>query len=77
MLAGHIDTVPVAGNLPARSEDGVLHGCGSCDMKGGVAVQLSLAARLTAIAGPISADRPFGADIQRLLEAPWTAATGR
>jgi histidine ammonia-lyase len=36
-----------------------------------------LAARLTAIAGPISADRPFGADIQRLLEAPWTAATGR
>jgi succinyl-diaminopimelate desuccinylase len=48
VLAGHIDTVPVAGNLPARSEDGVLHGCGSCDMKGGVAVQLSLAARLTA-----------------------------
>jgi succinyl-diaminopimelate desuccinylase len=47
VLAGHIDTVPVAGNLPSRSENGVLHGCGSCDMKAGVAVQLRLAARLT------------------------------
>lgn len=42
-LAGHIDTVPVAGNLPSRAEDGLLYGCGSCDMKGGVAVQLRLA----------------------------------
>ena len=47
VLAGHIDTVPVAGNLPARIEDGMLYGCGSCDMKAGVAVQLRLAARLT------------------------------
>jgi succinyl-diaminopimelate desuccinylase len=48
ILAGHIDTVPLAGNLPSRTEDGLLYGCGSCDMKSGVAVQLRLAAALTA-----------------------------
>jgi succinyl-diaminopimelate desuccinylase len=47
ILAGHIDTVPVAGNLPSRFEDGRLYGCGSTDMKSGVAVQLRLAAALT------------------------------
>ncbi|QYJ02448.1 succinyl-diaminopimelate desuccinylase [Nocardioides panacisoli] len=44
ILAGHLDTVPVNGNLPSRLEDGVLHGLGSCDMKGGDAVILKLAA---------------------------------
>jgi succinyl-diaminopimelate desuccinylase len=44
VLAGHIDTVPVAGNLPSRTRAGILYGCGSCDMKAGVAVQLRLAA---------------------------------
>jgi succinyl-diaminopimelate desuccinylase len=44
ILAGHIDTVPVAGNLPSRLAQGVLYGCGSTDMKGGVAVALRLAA---------------------------------
>ena len=48
ILAGHIDTVPIAGNLPCRRENGLLYGCGSCDMKSGVAVALRLAARLTA-----------------------------
>jgi succinyl-diaminopimelate desuccinylase len=47
-LAGHIDTVPVAGNLPSRLDGGSLWGLGSCDMKSGVAVQLSLAAGLAA-----------------------------
>jgi len=47
VLAGHIDTVPVAGNLPSREDSGMLFGCGSCDMKSGVAVQLRLAAQLT------------------------------
>ncbi|WP_182875889.1 succinyl-diaminopimelate desuccinylase [Microbispora sp. H10670] len=42
VIAGHIDTVPVAGNLPSRTEDGVLYGCGTSDMKSGVAVQLKL-----------------------------------
>jgi succinyl-diaminopimelate desuccinylase len=48
VLAGHIDTVPVAGNLPSRVQDGVLFGCGTSDMKSGVAVQLKLAAEVTA-----------------------------
>jgi succinyl-diaminopimelate desuccinylase len=48
VLAGHIDTVPVAGNLPSHLDGDLLYGCGSCDMKSGVAVQLRLAAQLTA-----------------------------
>jgi succinyl-diaminopimelate desuccinylase len=50
VLAGHLDTVPVYGNLPSRFADGLLYGCGSCDMKSGVAVQLRLAAQLTSAA---------------------------
>lgn len=46
VLAGHLDTVPVKDNLPSRVEDGLLYGRGSCDMKGGVAVQLRLAAHV-------------------------------
>ena len=46
VLAGHIDTVPVAGNVPSHIERAVLYGCGSCDMKSGVAVQLRLAAQV-------------------------------
>lgn len=45
VLAGHIDTVPIAGNVPSRlDENGVLWGCGTSDMKSGVAVQLRIAA---------------------------------
>lgn len=45
VLAGHLDTVPVADNLPSRWDaDGVLWGCGTSDMKSGVAVQLRIAA---------------------------------
>ena len=48
ILAGHVDTVPVAGNLPSRAEGSRLYGCGTTDMKSGVAVQLRLAATLIA-----------------------------
>ncbi|GAB3139277.1 succinyl-diaminopimelate desuccinylase [Marisediminicola antarctica] len=52
VIAGHIDTVPLNNNLPTRYEsiDGrdYLWGRGTVDMKGGVAVQLKLAAELTA-----------------------------
>jgi succinyl-diaminopimelate desuccinylase len=49
VLAGHLDTVPVAGNLPAKLDgDGVLWGCGTSDMKAGVAVQLRIAATVPA-----------------------------
>jgi succinyl-diaminopimelate desuccinylase len=47
VLAGHIDTVPIAGNVPSSTDGSLLYGCGSCDMKSGVAVQLRLAASLT------------------------------
>ncbi len=52
VIGGHLDTVPAADNLPSRrvSVDGEdrLYGLGSCDMKGGVAVSLRLAAELSA-----------------------------
>jgi succinyl-diaminopimelate desuccinylase len=50
VLAGHLDTVPVARNLPAwitgSGDDQTLHGRGTVDMKGGVAIALKLAAEL-------------------------------
>jgi succinyl-diaminopimelate desuccinylase len=50
VIAGHIDTVPVNGNLPTRheTEDGVdyLWGRGTVDMKAGVAVALKLAVEI-------------------------------
>ena len=48
IIAGHIDTVPVAGNLPTKlmsfEREQVIWGRGSVDMKAGVAVMLKLAA---------------------------------
>jgi succinyl-diaminopimelate desuccinylase len=58
VIAGHLDTVPVAGNLPSHWEtvDGEerLYGRGACDMKAGVAVMLHLATRLTAPNRPVT-----------------------
>jgi succinyl-diaminopimelate desuccinylase len=52
VVAGHIDTVPVADNLPTRlvgaGDDAVLWGRGTVDMLGGVAVALALATELGA-----------------------------
>ncbi len=47
LLAGHLDTVPIADNLPSYVDGDLLYGCGTSDMKSGVAVQLRLAATLT------------------------------
>ena len=51
VIAGHIDTVPVAENLPTKllpmEREQVLWGRGTVDMKAGVAVQLKLAATLS------------------------------
>jgi len=44
VIAGHLDTVPVNGNLPHRMDPNRIYGLGACDMKGGVAVALQLAA---------------------------------
>ncbi|MDR0504344.1 MAG: succinyl-diaminopimelate desuccinylase, partial [Bifidobacteriaceae bacterium] len=47
IIAGHLDTVPVANNLPGRLDSDELIGRGSVDMKAGVAVMAQLAAQLT------------------------------
>jgi succinyl-diaminopimelate desuccinylase len=51
LICGHVDTVPAAHNLPHVREmvDGQdrIVGLGACDMKGGVAVMLALAARVS------------------------------
>jgi succinyl-diaminopimelate desuccinylase len=44
VIAGHLDTVPFNDNLPSRNDGTNLHGLGACDMKGGDAVILRLAA---------------------------------
>jgi succinyl-diaminopimelate desuccinylase len=43
VLAGHLDTVPANGNQSPRRDGDVLHGLGTADMKGGLAVLLALA----------------------------------
>lgn len=54
ILAGHLDTVPLPsvpgsrGTVPSSWDGDVLYGRGATDMKGGVAVQLALAAGLAA-----------------------------
>jgi len=51
VIGGHLDTVPANQNMPSRlvSVDGEdrVYGLGACDMKGGVAVSLRLAAALS------------------------------
>jgi succinyl-diaminopimelate desuccinylase len=58
LLAGHLDTVPLAAvpNLPVHVDGDDLVGRGTCDMKGGVAVQLRLAARFGVAAGDLGRD---------------------
>lgn len=51
LIAGHIDTVPVANNLPTElhhfEREQVIFGRGTVDMKAGVAVMVKLAVELT------------------------------
>ncbi|MGH3545765.1 MAG: succinyl-diaminopimelate desuccinylase, partial [Mycobacteriales bacterium] len=47
ILAGHLDTVPIANNVPSSLRGDRLYGCGSSDMKSGVAMILHLAATIT------------------------------
>jgi succinyl-diaminopimelate desuccinylase len=44
VLAGHLDTVPLNDNFPSTVVDDLIYGCGTSDMKSGVALALHLAA---------------------------------
>jgi succinyl-diaminopimelate desuccinylase len=46
VLAGHLDTVPIHDNFPSTVVDDLIYGCGTADMKSGVALALHLAATL-------------------------------
>jgi succinyl-diaminopimelate desuccinylase len=46
VLAGHLDTVPINDNFPSRLVDDLIYGCGTSDMKSGVALALHLVATL-------------------------------
>ncbi|GAA3221449.1 succinyl-diaminopimelate desuccinylase [Pseudonocardia petroleophila] len=46
LLAGHLDTVPIADNLPSHRDGHLLYGCGTSDMKAGDAAFLHLAGTL-------------------------------
>jgi succinyl-diaminopimelate desuccinylase len=46
VLAGHLDTVPLNDNFPSTWEGDLIYGCGTSDMKSGVAYALHLAVSL-------------------------------
>jgi succinyl-diaminopimelate desuccinylase len=48
VLGGHLDTVPANGNAVPRRDGATLHGLGTADMKGGLAILLTLADALAA-----------------------------
>jgi succinyl-diaminopimelate desuccinylase len=60
VLAGHYDTVPAQENLPGSRDGHAVHGLGTSDMKGGLAVALELVSDLAGVT-----DTPF--DVALLL----------
>ncbi|MGH2681333.1 MAG: succinyl-diaminopimelate desuccinylase [Actinomycetota bacterium] len=56
LLAGHVDTVPIARSVPGRREGDTVHGRGAADMKGGLAVMLEIADAAAGDGGPSDLD---------------------
>ena len=69
VLAGHLDTVPLPtvpgsrGTVPPSWEGEILYGRGATDMKGGVAVQLVLAADIAARLDELGAEDSLPRDV--------------
>jgi succinyl-diaminopimelate desuccinylase len=59
VLGGHLDTVPSNGNAQPRRDGDVLHGLGTADMKGGLAVLCTLADAAAAASAPLRHDLTF------------------
>ncbi|MGB7216726.1 MAG: succinyl-diaminopimelate desuccinylase [Gammaproteobacteria bacterium] len=59
VFAGHLDTVPIQGNLPGRIEGDAVIGCGSSDMKAGLAVMIELAHWIAAESPALEVDPGF------------------
>ncbi|MBL8840783.1 MAG: succinyl-diaminopimelate desuccinylase [Planctomycetes bacterium] len=49
VFCGHLDTVPVNGNLPPRRDGDTIHGLGTSDLKSGLAVLWKLLDQLSAL----------------------------
>lgn len=68
LLAGHLDTVPPSAEQTRRRQDGKVYGCGTSDMKAGLAVMLELLeGRPEAPVGYIFYDREEGPIVENGL----------
>jgi succinyl-diaminopimelate desuccinylase len=77
LLAGHLDTVPPAGNARARVEGDVLYGLGSADMKGGLAVLVDLATSIDAPAVDVTYVFYACEEVARSHSGLWAVARRR
>lgn len=73
LLAGHVDTVPVAGSAPGRRDGDTLHGRGACDMKGGLAVMAAVADSIGS--GDVTSDLDVGLVFFGREELPFAEST--
>jgi len=69
LLVGHVDTVPIGRSAPGRREGGTIHGRGTADMKGGLAVMLELAEELAA--GSVGSELDVGLLVGGREELPF------
>ena len=71
-LVGHLDTVRCAEAQPTEIRDGRVYGCGSSDMKAGVATMMALLRRWESLGGPrpvwIFYDKEEGPHVDNGLE---------